>query len=92
MFDCTSGIGLPCSEIYPALLNAGLSTAATEMPKILDMLGTGLDWPSGPLCVPCMGGLFEDGCELEAAVLCGAPVLDTPEGALGCSGFAEPTG
>ena len=47
---------------------------------------------SGPLCVPCMGGLFDDGCELEAAVLCGAPALHTPEGALGCAGFAVPTG
>ena len=61
------------------------------MPKIVDMLGTGPDWPSGPLCVPCMGGFFDDACELEAAVLCGAPVLDTPKGALGCAGFAVPT-
>ena len=91
MFDCTSGIGLPCGEIFSALLNVGLSTPAAEMLKVVDMLGRGLDWPPGPLCVPYMGGLFDDGCELEAAVLCGAPALDTPEGALGCAGFAVPT-
>ena len=80
MFDCTSTIGLPCGKIFPTLLTVGLSAVAAEMPRILDMLGRGLD---------C--GLFDDGCELEPAVFCGAPVLDTPEGALGCAGFAVPT-